>query len=103
MSSDRIERNRQFLDFIANPPTKKQRQTLLKSATQDQVIAICEIILNTLAGNVDLTPQEVKTVSVYKKDLRRVGCNKRSSWTLRRKILQRIGKVISFLVSKTLK
>ena len=102
MSSDRIARNKQFLQFIATPPTLKQHQTLIRSATEDQVTAICEIILNALAGNIQLTPSEVKTIGGYKKDLRRVCNRKRMSWTSRRKILLKMGKVISFLVGKSL-
>ena len=103
MSSDRFNRNIQFLQFIAKPPSRKQRQSMIKSATQDQVLAICEIVLNALEGNIDLTPTDIKTISVYKKDLRRAGTRKRTPWTSRRAILLKIGKVVSYIVEKSLK
>ena len=102
MSSSRLTRNNLFLRFIADPPTVKQRQAVLKIANEEQIQAISEIIVNTLAGNIDLTPAEKTSVAAYKKDLRRAAVQKRKSWKLRRNIISKMGKVVSFLTTKAL-
>ena len=102
MGTDRLDRNYQFLIFIADPPTVKQRQAVIKIATQDQVLAVSEIILNTLSGNIPLSPQSVKDLTPYKKDLRRAGSKKNTNWKSRRSLLVKMGKAVSLLVSTAL-
>ena len=102
MTSTRYERNKPFLKFLASTPTLNQRQAVIKTATEDQVVAVCEIILNVLAGNVAFTPQDIKKLAVYRKDLRRVGSKNRTSWKTRRAILAKVGKIVTFIIQKTL-
>ena len=102
MSSDRLVRNDLFLRFIANPPTIKQRQAIIKIANEEQIQAISEIIINTLAGNVDLNKEEKDQLSAYKKDLRRVSLHRKTSWKSRRNIIAKMGKAVSFLTRKAL-
>ena len=103
MGSSRIQRNEVFLNFIATPPTVKQRQAILRIATDDQVLALAEIVVNTLAGNIQLSSKETENLNVYKKDLRRVGSVvKKIPWKSRRSIIVKMGKVISLITKKAL-
>lgn len=99
---ERIKRNESFLRFITNSPNVKQRQAILRLATQDQVLAICEIVINFLLGNIDVTSSELNKLKGYKKDLRRLGRGKDISWKEHKKIIPRMGRILALLISKVL-
>jgi hypothetical protein len=57
---NRLAENASFLHFICTAATPSQRNQLLKSATADQINAICECAFNILKQNVQL-PEKIVT------------------------------------------
>ena len=70
--SRRINRNQRYLDAVKRS-TPDQCQKLISYATPDQVDTLCEIIHNTLRGNVTLSPGQVRHLRPYQKALRHAG------------------------------
>ena len=99
----RINENGIFLSMIAHSPSVAQRQALLKTATQSQILSIAEAVLNTLKGNVLLPDYTLKTLKPYKKDLRRVGTQRKVNWKDRRKTVIKIGKAIQAISQQLFK
>src|SRR5580698_7545199 len=53
-SSSRVEDNASFMHFLCVSATPGQKKLLIKSATSDQINAICECAFNILRQNVQL-------------------------------------------------
>ena len=69
--SKRIHRN--FGLFrVLHKAHAKQRNQVLKSATSDLTLAVCEVIDNVLSGNVHLKPKQRHRLQKYKSVLRKM-------------------------------
>jgi hypothetical protein len=66
--------------------TPARRKLFLKPADKELVQSICECALNTLKGNVPLKPCQKKTLSRYKRILRKL-VHPKGGWKSKRKIL----------------
>jgi len=64
-----IRKNKAFLEFLINS-TKEQRNTILKSVTDQNIKALCEIALNTLSGNIQLSKSKKSRLQKFKSTLR---------------------------------
>lgn len=53
---------------LASP---KHKKLLLKNASNSEILAICEICLNLLSGNI---PVNVKKLQKYKNSIRKIAC-----------------------------
>lgn len=98
----RVDSNKEYLYLIAWSPSRVQRQSLLKTASQDQVLALSEIVLNALSGNIKLSDRERSVLQVYKKELRKIGSSKKVKWQHRKKPMMRVGKAIQTIVQKVI-
>ena len=67
--SARLKRNWHLL-HVLDKAKPQQRKAILKTANNDLVIAICEIVDNVLRGTVKLTPAQRKKLRRYKSALR---------------------------------
>ena len=92
-----LRKNWHFIQLLVTTNVS-QRLVLFKTSTDDQLSAICEIVLNTLQGNLYIPPDKVKNLKKHKNILRSL-----SSATLskrkKRKILITNSKVIVELLS----
>ena len=68
----------------------KLKKAIIKYASPDLVLAISEIVLNTLKGIIKLTPQQKHRLSRYKKEFRSLA-RKDVSVAKKRKILAQKG------------
>ena len=59
--SARVKRNLALLKHLIKTPPR-QRKAILCAASDDLVAAISEIALNTLKGNIPLSPQQVRVL-----------------------------------------
>lgn len=90
----------------------KQRANVLKDADSGLIIAICECALNTLKGNVPLTPAQKKKLSRFRRLLHSL-VHQPKQWKSKRKLLVQkggaavipvlLGAVVSSLLSHWLK
>lgn len=60
-----LEKNKDFLDYMCKC-IKKERKKILKIANKNQINSICEIVLNLLRGNLNLTIKQRGTRSATK-------------------------------------
>ena len=96
----RVDDNIHFLRFIASTPTVKQRQCVLRTASKEQILALTEIVLNLLNGNIDVSDDTLKILKAYRKHLRKVGAEKKKkiSWNKRKESAVKAAKAISMLL-----
>lgn len=95
MVANRLQRNLHFLKTLKKAK-KRQRTFLLKSASDDCVLCICDCANNVLRGNVRLKPKDKKALRRYKKALRAL-TQQRSAIKTKRKLLIQKGGFLLFL------
>jgi len=81
-SADRLYRHEPFLALLATA-SRKQVEHLLKSASKDQIEALCEIAQNILQQNVSLTPNEINNLRRNKKTVYMLA-DRQTPWTVKR-------------------
>jgi hypothetical protein len=79
-----------------------QRRALLEVADKKHIEAIYECVLNTLNGNVPLTPCEKKKIKKHKKILRKIAAAKNSWKKKKREIIQSGGAFLPALIAPIL-
>lgn len=70
---------------------KNQRKVLLKIAKRPLVKGICECALNTLKGNIQLSPQQKSKLLKHKHVLRKLASKSPSSWQGKKRIILQRG------------
>lgn len=75
--SSRVKRNLALLKLLITVPPR-QRKAILCSASDDLVAAISEIALNTLKGNIPLSPQQVRVLRKRRTLIKTLGNSKLS-------------------------
>lgn len=76
-----LKKNHYFLHMLAKAPPA-QKRALLRTATNPQISALCEICLNILAGHL---PLNIKRLKKYKNTIRKL--SKRSISVRKKKAL----------------
>ena len=87
--------NRHLLKCLASS-NNKLRKVIIQNSSKNQIEAICSCIFNTLAGNINLTEEDKKHLSKYKKILRKL--SNKSSLKEKKKILVQKGGFLQFLL-----
>ena len=98
--SIRIKRNWDWLKVIkqANPV---QRKAILATASDDLILAICEIVDNVLHGTVKLNPKQRSAVNKYKNILR-ITADKKVTKTKKKKALIQKGGFLPIVLGPAL-
>jgi hypothetical protein len=100
MSRERIKQILPELKRL-NRLKDEDRRKYLKTCCAPFVDGLCECIRNLLKGHVPIKPKQLKTLRRFKKFLRKAS-SKKTSRTLRRRILQTggfIGAILPTLIS----
>lgn len=99
--SRRLRREEAFVKLILQPTlTKRQRISILKHATKQQILALSEIVLNALSGSFDLTEEEKGILFPYRHGLRRLSQAKENiSWKDRRNLMVKHSKALNILMT----
>jgi|GEM_PF-7030264 len=79
-----VIRNKGFLNRV-HKCKNKERKTLIKNASRDNIDALSEIALNTLLGNVPLKTEEKQKLKRHRDKIRKLAHRKTS--TKKKKIL----------------
>lgn len=90
-----------FLNLLAESKTPKRRRILTDWAQKPDMDALSEISLNTLKGNIKLSPKMFQKLKRHKKALRTLAC-KKASLAKRKKIVKQQGGFLSFLIPTAL-
>lgn len=96
-----FSRNIHFLHVLSEAKNKKQRENLIKYATRLQVMSVVEVIVNTLHGNVKISPALFNELKKKKKILRALKARK--SWKVKRGYVMNLRKVLNLLLHDILK
>lgn len=82
---ERIKKNHNFLKILSLSDKKLQNQIIDKS-NKDQIYCLCEIVLNLLKGNINLSNQELKKLGKYKNSFRKL--IRKSNIRQKKKVIQ---------------
>ena len=101
---DRIERNKVFIETLANSKSPKQRVILIQLANRDQILTLSEIFANFLHGTIDLSNTgNFKSYKRNKRLFRVIGFKGRKSWLERKKAAKQLGRVLVKFLKDVLK
>ena len=92
---------RDYINLLAQSKTPNRRKLLADWATKQDIDAISEIALNTLKGNIILTPQLYKKLRKNRNILRSLA-SKNCSFCKKRKIIGQQGGFLPLLIPATL-
>lgn len=92
---------RDFLNLLAESKTPKKRKLLADWANKNDIDALSEISLNTLKGNVKLSPQMYKKLKRYKTALRTLA-SKKASLKKRKSVVKQQGGFLPMLIPAAL-
>ena len=95
--SARVKRNLAVLKHLIKAPPR-QRKAILCTASDDLIAAISEIALNTLKGNIPLSPQQVRVLR-KKQDLIKRLSNKKVSLRRKKHLVKQSGGFLGPLLS----
>jgi hypothetical protein len=95
MTIELIKSQFELIKLIANS-SKKYRKAVIASADKKLVTALAEIVLNLLAGNININKNELDSLKKYKYVLRQLIQNK--SVVKRKKLLIQQGGFLQFLL-----
>ena len=84
-----------YLGFVTEIASNAQRTAILKQATRDQTLAIAEILLNLLAGNIHVADYKIQALKSHKAVFRNIINNDKNEWRKSRNLIARNGKAIS--------
>lgn len=85
---ERIKEQISFLKLLITCK-KNLRNILIQSSDKEQIYSICEIILNLLRGNINISTSNYKKLIQYKKLLRKI--LKKSSLKKKKYLIQKGG------------
>ena len=93
--------------YVLRDAKPKLRKILLQNVNDSVIQAINEIALNTLKGNIELTPEQKIQLKKYKNELRFLRCSKRKVASKRKLLVQKggflpilIGTVLSGIIGQ---
>ena len=98
--SVRIKRNWDWLKVIKQA-TPTQRKAILATASDDLILAICEIADNVLDGPIKLSPKQKSSLNKYKNALRDTA-DKKVSKTKKKNILIQKGGFLPIVLGPAL-
>ena len=61
-----------LIQLLINTPRVKQAVVSLQNITQNQALALCEVLLNILQGNISLSPKDTRSFARHKELLRKL-------------------------------
>lgn len=96
--SDRLKQNIQLLQTLTQSNPKVQR-ALIREGGTDLVHSLCEICLNILKSNIDLTTEEKKALKKHKNIIRYLAKKKNSITSKRKFLLQKGGGIFLALLA----
>lgn len=100
---DRVNRNLHFIRLLSTVNTPRQRQNLIKLAHRDQILALGELVLNFLLGNIKVESKVNKSLYYrYRRLLRVLGFDGRISWNKRKQAALSLGKTLVLLLQDIL-
>ena len=92
---DKLKNNLDTLKLLCDCK-KKLKNSIIKKGKKDLIQAINECVLNTLNGNIDLDPKDIKKLEKFKYSLRKL--IKKKSIKLKKKILLQEGGFLQVLL-----
>lgn len=99
----KLKRHWDFLRVVARSPPR-QRHSLIKGASPEQIDTLCETCFNVLNGVIPLSRYYKRRLRVYRSDLKAIGCPKNSTRVRQALLLnQKGGSIVTILAPILLK
>ena len=86
-----MERQAPFLKSVLQEANQHKRQELLRMANADQINAVSELVMNTLKGNVAVSPRLLDQLRPHKQALRDMARRKHSIKRRRQVMMSQTG------------
>lgn len=86
----RLKANKHMLHVLKNS-NSKLRKTILKFSDSELIKTLCEICLNTLKGNANISEKYINRIKGYKQHIRKLALPKISLKTKRKLLVQKGG------------
>ena len=105
---NKVESSYDFLIEYSRTNNKRERLFLIKKSKKDNILAIIEIILNTLTGTIDIDSDIIQTLRPYKHIYRKLKRFNSLNWREAKQIMSRsrnetaIHKLIKLFITKIL-
>ena len=96
---DHFSKNKELLKILGSKINNRYKKAIINSADKSLIRAICELSLNLLQGNIQLTKANFEKLKVFKKVLRKlVSKEKSKSLALKKKIIIQNGGFLEYLI-----
>jgi hypothetical protein len=95
---ENVLENFDFLKIIYTS-NKKIRNILIDNASKKQINSLCEVVLNTLNGNVEIKYDDLKKLSKHKHVLRLI-IKKNTQIAKKKSLLKNKSSILKFLLPK---
>lgn len=94
--SARVRRHLNFVRVLINPDiSEKQKKNLLEAATKEEVLSLCEIVLNFLMRNIPVSDGSKESLYRYRQAYRRLTPPKEAlDWKQRKDLLTKHSRAI---------
>lgn len=89
-----VREAKQFFTLLSNS-NRRQQKALIKTASRQQLLALKEIVVNLLQGNVPLSPNQKDSLKKYKRALRHIA----NKYLSREKIATYIDVIVKVLIA----
>ena len=86
-----------FINFLLKTKIRNQRRAVIKSADKHQIKALAEIVANTLAGSIPVSPAGRKQLRPFKTVLRKISHKSTSNKDRKHLIFRNLVSVIKLL------
>lgn len=97
MKGSRTLDRKDFLELLARSRNSKRRKLLAQWADKHDLLAVSEVLLNVLRGNVKLTPEQIKRLRRHRKSLR-ILAKKTASIAEKRRMISQHGGFLPFVL-----
>lgn len=100
MASKTLKKALPILKYVSNVKSGLKRKRILKEISSDPHIydAICEVCLNTVKGNIELSPADRKKLKSHKKCLVALASRKGARGYKRQLVVQSGGAILPILI-----
>ena len=88
---------KEFLKLLSESKTPKRRKLLIDWASKKDIDALSEIALNTLKGNLKLSPNVFKKIQKHKRTIRLIACKKQKI-SKKKRIIKQSGGFLPLLI-----
>ena len=93
----RIIKQRDYLNLLSKSKNKKRRDGLLDLANKEEIDSVCECLLNSVHGNVQLNKLQIRQLKRQKRKIQNI-LRKSNSLSNKKKNIKQIGGFLTTII-----